>query len=193
MKTSDGMRCMDSQGWSGFGQACWTDPHNIQSLSAVSLADLEISACLVKELICRVAVINHSSIKQLGIDSGGLRTTMADQHLNDHDVGPLFQKLRVATLTAGPRGAVICKKVKVMTSRRFRSANLLGRQMAAARSRKEGPRSSNPLPPPRPINILQRNHLYLPPLLQGGDAFHGGAGAGQGGDGGDGVIEGGAA
>ena len=54
-------------------------------------------------------------------------------------------------------------------------------------------RSSNPLTPPRLINILQRNHLHLPLLLQGGDAFDGGAGAGQGGDGGDGVIEGGAA
>ena len=52
---------------------------------------------------------------------------------------------------------------------------------------------SNPLTPPRLINILQRNHLPLPLLLQGGDAFDGGAGAGQGGDGGDGVIEGGAA
>jgi hypothetical protein len=51
---------------------------------------------------------------------------------------------------------------------------------------------SNPLTPPRLINILQRNHLHLPLLLQGGDALYGGAGAGQGGDGGDGVIEGGA-
>jgi hypothetical protein len=53
--------------------------------------------------------------------------------------------------------------------------------------------ASNHLTPPGLINILQRNHLHLPPLLQGGDALHCGPGAGQGGDGGDGVIEGGAA
>ena len=51
----------------------------------------------------------------------------------------------------------------------------------------------NPLTPPGTINILQRNHLHLPPLLQRGDALDGGPGAGEGGDGGDGVIEGGAA
>ena len=55
------------------------------------------------------------------------------------------------------------------------------------------PSGIHPLPPPRLINILQRNHLHLSLLLQGGDALDGGAGAGQGGDGGYGVIEGGAA
>jgi hypothetical protein len=43
------------------------------------------------------------------------------------------------------------------------------------------------------MNILQHNHLHLPLLLQGGDAIDCGSGAGEGGDGGYGVIEGGAA